>query len=83
MEDLIHRLSVSTEENRVQFREGFAAFAARHGLSEWEGWFSPCDEEVHLQIYETLMNVMKSWILAQGICDLRCGWRNRCGECTQ
>ncbi|MCG2770292.1 MAG: class I SAM-dependent methyltransferase [Anaerolineae bacterium] len=73
MEDLIHHLSVSTEENRVQFREGFAAFAARHDLSEWEGWFSPCDEEVHSQI---LRNVDEcDEVLDLGAGDLRLALR--------
>ena len=54
MHDLIRRLQYRTEENRVQFHKGFAAFAARHGLHGWEGWFSPCDNDTSSLILQSI-----------------------------
>ncbi len=51
-EDLLRRLEASTEARRCQFREGFEDFAARHGLTDWEGWFSPYDEETYRVVLE-------------------------------
>jgi len=73
MEDLIHRLEACTEENRVQFREGYAAFAASHDLSEWEGWFSPYDEEVHSQVLQNVDECDE--VLDLGAGDLRLALR--------
>ncbi len=50
----LRRLQSCTEENRVQFHDGFVAFAARHGLSEWEGWFSPCDDGVYSSVLQSI-----------------------------
>jgi SAM-dependent methyltransferase len=47
MEATIRRLKEQTEARRSQFRDGFARFADRHGLKDWEGWFSPYDDEVY------------------------------------
>jgi len=47
MDSVIGRLEADAEENRAQFQEGFEAFAARHELPDWEGWFSPYDEETY------------------------------------
>ena len=47
MDSVISRLEAGVEENRTQFQEGFDAFATRHGLTDWEGWFSPYDEETY------------------------------------
>lgn len=73
VEEVIRRLAACTEENRVQFHEGFAAFAARHGLSDWEGWFSPYDDETYSLV---LQNVEKSDIVLDfGAGDLRLALR--------
>lgn len=69
MEEVIRRLSAGTEGNRVQFREGFATFAARHGLSDWEGWFSPYDDDTYASV---LQNIEKcDIVLDLGAGDLR------------
>jgi len=47
MESVFRRLEEETEARRCQFREGFAAFARLHDLADWEGWFSPYDDETH------------------------------------
>jgi hypothetical protein len=47
MEALLRGLAARTEENRVQFHEDLTAFAARHQLTDWEGWFSPYDAETY------------------------------------
>jgi SAM-dependent methyltransferase len=47
MEEVIRRLAASTEEKRVQSREELTGFAARHDLSDWEGWFHPYDDETY------------------------------------
>ncbi|MCR4405699.1 MAG: class I SAM-dependent methyltransferase [Anaerolineae bacterium] len=54
VEEVIRRLTAGTERNRVQFREGFTDFAARHGLSDWEGWFSPYDDETYSQVLQDI-----------------------------
>jgi SAM-dependent methyltransferase len=43
----IRRLAASEEEERTQFSPAWPAFASRHGLSDWEGWFHPYDGETH------------------------------------
>jgi SAM-dependent methyltransferase len=63
------RLEADTEEKRTQFREGFDAFAARHGLTDWEGWFSPCDDEGYDQVLETIRE--DDVVLDIGAGDLR------------
>jgi len=69
MERAIQCLTVDTEGKRVQFQEGFESFAARHGLMDWEGWFSPYDEETYLQV---LQNIEKDDIVLDvGAGDLR------------
>lgn len=63
MEEVIRRLAASTEEKRTQFRGGSAAFAARHDLCDWEGWFHPYDDETyglvlqHIQEHETVLDI--------------------------
>ena len=41
------RLDRAVEGARTQFEKGFSAWACRHGLSDWEGWFSTYDETVY------------------------------------
>jgi hypothetical protein len=47
MEATIRRLNEQTEARRSQFRDDFARFADRHGLEDWEGWFSPYSDAVY------------------------------------
>ena len=73
VEEVIRRLAACTEVNRVQFREDFAAFAARHGLSDWEGWFSPYDDETYSLVLQNIepYDVVLDW----GAGDLRLALR--------
>jgi SAM-dependent methyltransferase len=63
MEEVIRRLAASTEEKRAQFRGDFAAFAVRHDLCDWEGWFHPYDDETygfvlqHIQEHDTVLDI--------------------------
>lgn len=67
-EKVVRRLASCTEENRAQFRAGFAAFARSHRLSDWEGWFSPYDDTYAL----VLQSLAKSdMALDLGAGDLR------------
>lgn len=73
MKTAVHRLEAETEENRVQFREGLDAFAARHELTDWEGWFSPYDEETYNLV---LQNIGQDDIVIEiGAGDLRLALR--------
>lgn len=54
MREVIRRLAGSTERKRAQFREDYAAFAARHGLSDWEGWFHPYADETYRQVLRNI-----------------------------
>lgn len=66
-------MMADVEGKRVQFQEGFEEFAARHGLSDWEGWFSPYDEET----YERVLNAIggEDVVLDIGAGDLRLALR--------
>lgn len=67
------RLEALTEAHRIQFRKGFDAFTRLHGLEDWEGWFSPYDEET----YETVLAWVgeKDVVLEIGAGDLRLSLR--------
>ena len=52
MEDILHRLEADTEARRCQFQEGFASFAQRHGMVDWEGWYSPYDEDTYSAVLD-------------------------------
>jgi SAM-dependent methyltransferase len=67
------RLEADTERKRVQFREGFEAFAARHELADWEGWYSPYDEETYLQVLQGIDK--EDIVLDIGAGDLRLALR--------
>lgn len=69
MEQLIHRLESSTEAKRTQFRKDLADFAARHDLSDWEGWFSPCDHDTYAWVLGRIGN--HDIVLDIGAGDLR------------
>ncbi|WP_176229556.1 rRNA adenine N-6-methyltransferase family protein [Candidatus Hakubella thermalkaliphila] len=56
MREIIERLVAKTEDLRVQFKEGFKSFAARHGLTGWEGWYSPGDEGEYRFVLENIRN---------------------------
>lgn len=73
MDSVTSRLEANAEQKRAQFREGFDVFAARHGLTDWEGWYSPYDQEVY---DEVLQNVVKADIVLDiGAGDLRLALR--------
>ena len=69
MEEVIRRLAACTEENRVQFQEGSAAFSASHGLVDWEGWFSPYDDETYALVLQNVDE--RDTVLDLGAGDLR------------
>ncbi len=70
---VMRRLEADTEENRAQFQEGFDAFAARHELTDWEGWFSPYDEETYDLV---LQNIGQDDVVMEiGAGDLRLALR--------
>jgi SAM-dependent methyltransferase len=54
IERVLHRLVIDTKGKRVQFQEGFNSFALRHGLTDWEGWFSPYDDETYAQVLQNI-----------------------------
>lgn len=71
--DVLSRLEALTEAHRIQFRKDFDAFARLHGLEDWEGWFSPYDEET----YETVLAWVgeEDVVLEIGAGDLRLSLR--------
>jgi hypothetical protein len=69
MEDLLRRLAASTEAKRVQFGEGFKAFAQEQGLLDWEGWFHPYDDETHQAVLQHI--TAQDVVLEIGAGDLR------------
>lgn len=70
---VICRLERRTDEGRPQWREEFSCFAERHGLLDWEGWFSPYDEET----YEAVLSHIapEDVVLDIGAGDLRLALR--------
>jgi len=73
VESLLERLEISTEMRRCQFVEGFDDFAARHDLTDWEGWFSPYDEETYSAVLELVTG--DDVVLDLGAGDLRLALR--------
>lgn len=73
LEGTIRRLEEHAKAPRPQFSEGFARFAERHDLTDWEGWFSPYDD----QIYEAVLSHIGSEdvVLDVGAGDLRLALR--------
>ena len=73
MERILHRLEAHTEARRSQFHEGFASFARLHNLVDWEGWFSPYDEETYGAVLGHI--VPDDVVLEIGAGDLRLALR--------
>lgn len=73
MDWIARRLDRDTERKRIQFRKGFKAFAARHELTDWEGWYSPYDEETYLQVLQKVAR--EDIVLDIGAGDLRLALR--------
>ncbi len=73
MEDLLGRLSASTEAKRARFGEGFGDLAKEHGLLDWEGWFHPYDSEVHQTVAQHVL--AQDVVLEIGAGDLRLALR--------
>ncbi|MBM4464066.1 MAG: rRNA adenine methyltransferase [Chloroflexi bacterium] len=66
-------MEAGMEGKRPQFQEGLDAFAARHELTDWEGWFSPYDAETYDQV---LQNIGEDDVVMEiGAGDLRLALR--------
>ena len=73
MDSVTSRLEADAEQKRAQFREGFDVFAARHGLTDWEGWYSFYGKEIYDAV---LQNIEKADIVLDiGAGDLRLALR--------
>lgn len=70
---ILRHLKADTEARRSQFHEDFAGFANLHGLSDWEGWFSPYDEETYDAVLDHL--APEDVVLDIGAGDLRLALR--------
>ena len=73
MEKTLRHLEEDTQARRCQFREGFAAFAHLHDLADWEGWFSPYDDETHGAVLDHVTS--DDVVLEIGAGDLRLALR--------
>ncbi len=73
MGDTFNRLAYSTEDKQVQYLEAFPAFVDLHELSDWEGWFSPYDEEIYRLVLNHL--ALTDVVLDIGAGDLRLALR--------
>jgi SAM-dependent methyltransferase len=80
MEDILRRLEEHTEARRCQFSEGsapfgehFAPFARLHNLADWEGWFSPYDDETYDAVLDHV--AADDVVLEIGAGDLRLALR--------
>jgi len=73
MEDILRRLEANTEARRCQFHAGFSAFARLHDLADWEGWFSPYDEETYRAVLDHI--AASDVVLEIGAGDLRLALR--------
>lgn len=73
MKKTLHRLELHTEARRAQFHKGFAAFAHLHELEDWEGWFSPYDEETYTWVLDHIAE--DDVVLEIGAGDLRLALR--------
>jgi SAM-dependent methyltransferase len=73
MDSVISRLEADVEQKRAQFRKGFDVFAARHELTDWEGWYSPYGQEVYDAVLHNIEN--DDMVLDIGAGDLRLALR--------
>jgi SAM-dependent methyltransferase len=87
MEDILRRLEEHTEARRCQFGEGSAPFGERsapfgerlapfarlHNLADWEGWFSPYDDETYNAVLDHV--AADDVVLEIGAGDLRLALR--------
>jgi SAM-dependent methyltransferase len=80
MEDILRRLEEHTEARRCQFGEHsapiggrFASFARLHNLADWEGWFSPYDDETYNAVLDHV--AADDVVLEIGAGDLRLALR--------
>lgn len=73
MEELLRRLEASTEQRRSQFQDGFADFATRHELEDWEGWYSAYDVETYAAVLDQIG--AEDVVLDIGAGDLRLALR--------
>jgi SAM-dependent methyltransferase len=73
MERILRRLEARTEAGRCQFRGDFASFARDHNLADWEGWFSPYDEETYSAVLDHI--APDDVVLEIGAGDLRLALR--------
>ncbi len=71
--DILRRLEEQTEARRGQYRQGFDRFANRHGLTDWEGWFSPYDGHAHQAVLDQILP--DDVVLDIGAGDLRLALR--------
>jgi len=69
----IRRLEAHTEAQRRQFCEGFGGFVDGHGLTDWEGWFSPYDAETYQAVLSHVSP--EDVVLEIGAGDLRLALR--------
>jgi SAM-dependent methyltransferase len=65
--------SKTMESELVQFQEGFADFAARHDLTDWEGWWSPYCEKIYRFVLDHVL--AEDIVLEIGAGDLRLALR--------
>jgi SAM-dependent methyltransferase len=73
MEDILRRLEEHTEARRCQSGERFASFAQLHNLADWEGWFSPYDDETYNAVLDHV--AADDVVLEIGAGDLRLALR--------
>jgi SAM-dependent methyltransferase len=64
---------VESSTQRPQFLPDFAAFAARHDLADWEGWWSPYDEASYQAVLDKV--TLDDVVLDIGAGDLRLALR--------
>ncbi len=53
MRVLLQRLMDHDKAHRQQFQTELEGFAVRHGLSDWESWYSSYDEETYQTVVDT------------------------------
>lgn len=69
MSEGTRRPAASEKEEPSQFGPDWSAFASRHDLSDWEGWFHPYDGETHQFVLQHVGS--QDTVLEIGAGDLR------------